>query len=223
MDSKRHTSRFASTNYTIKPSIGNILPALKSCKVLTLGDTTVGKTTLISHYCDDDYKYQSKSISTVGIDTKSVKHYEDGIKILFWDTAGQERFRNITSSYFKDADMVLFVYSIDNYEYFKSIQNWINQLQEYKTKTNLIKILIGTKKDLPTREVSESEALSFANKYNMQFFEVSNKTKENINESYKYIKNELINKSDEDTENPNKNSFFLDDKKKVSESKSDCC
>jgi Ras-related protein Rab-18 len=122
MEYKRQTSKFGSTNFTIKPSIDNTIPTLRPYKVLTLGDTSVGKTTLISNYCDDDYKYQSKSISTVGIDSKCAKHYEDGIKILFWDTAGQERFRNITSSYFKDADMVLFVYSIDSYEYFKSIK-----------------------------------------------------------------------------------------------------
>ena len=76
-------------------------------KILTLGDTTVGKSSIVLRFSDnkfDDYKFP-----TIGIDfkTKYIKVRDASVKVLIWDTAGQEKFRNIAKQYYKGANGVL--------------------------------------------------------------------------------------------------------------------
>eukprot|EP01122_Echinamoeba_exundans_P013139 TRINITY_DN5682_c0_g1_i1.p2 TRINITY_DN5682_c0_g1~~TRINITY_DN5682_c0_g1_i1.p2 ORF type:complete len:110 (-),score=14.26 TRINITY_DN5682_c0_g1_i1:439-768(-) len=71
------------------------------CKLLLLGDSSVGKSALMLRFADDTFK--GSFISTVGIDFKMKTMIVDGkkVKIQIWDTAGQERFRTITKTYYR--------------------------------------------------------------------------------------------------------------------------
>ena len=84
----------------------------QNIKLLTIGDSAVGKTCLISQFARDSFN--PNFITTIGIDYKIKEVDIDGskYKLLIWDTAGQERFRTITTSYFRGCQGILLVYDI---------------------------------------------------------------------------------------------------------------
>ena len=77
-------------------------------KILTLGDTSVGKTSIILRYTK--VQFPKKALSTIGVDFRSrIVKIENNkkAKVLLWDTAGQERFRNVASNYYNGTDCVV--------------------------------------------------------------------------------------------------------------------
>ena len=107
-------------------------------KIIMIGDSTVGKTSLFRKLTKG--KYSEKNISTVGIDRKSfplkVKVNDNGEEIeksfiiQLWDTAGQERFRAITKGYFKDSQGLLLIYDITNESSFANIDKWLLSIKD---------------------------------------------------------------------------------------------
>jgi GTPase SAR1 family protein len=79
-------------------------------KVIILGDSGIGKTNILSRYCDE--KFTITHMATIGVDFKIKTVTVDGkrIKLQIWDTAGQERFRNITKTYYKGTYGVMNIY-----------------------------------------------------------------------------------------------------------------
>jgi Ras-related protein Rab-1A len=81
-------------------------------KYLVVGDSGVGKTSLLVRYCEDSF--QTDYLSTIGVDFK-IKRMElnhNQVTLNIWDTAGQERFRNITKSFYKGAHGIILTFSI---------------------------------------------------------------------------------------------------------------
>uniref|UniRef100_A0A2K5ZTC9 small monomeric GTPase n=1 Tax=Mandrillus leucophaeus TaxID=9568 RepID=A0A2K5ZTC9_MANLE len=104
-------------------------------KFLALGDSGVGKTSVLYQYTDG--KFNSKFITTVGIDfrEKRVVYRANGpdgaigrgqrIHLQLWDTAGQERFRSLTTAFFRDAMGFLLLFDLTNEQSFLNVRNWI--------------------------------------------------------------------------------------------------
>jgi len=63
------------------------------------------------------------------------------------DTAGQERFRTLTPSYYRGAQGVILVYDVTNKQTFHKLEQWLNELDTYSTKHDIIKMLVGNKID----------------------------------------------------------------------------
>ena len=148
-------------------------------KLLTLGNSGVGKTSIITKYVDN--KFYTNYLSTIGIDfkTKNIILQNKEFKIQIWDTAGQERFRTITNSYYKMSNGILLIYDITDRKSFEAIIYWIMQIDLHSNQ-NEVKILVGNKCDNnDRREVKFYEGYNFAEKYSIDFFEIS--AKENIN------------------------------------------
>ena len=99
-------------------------------KLLTLGDTTVGKSSIVLRFSDD--QFDDTIFSTIGIDfkTKFMKVKDSTVKVLIWDTAGQEKFQNVAKSYYKGANGVLLVYDITNRKSFERVEFWLKELKE---------------------------------------------------------------------------------------------
>ena len=89
-------------------------------KILTLGETEVGKTSIVLRYSDD--KFQDSKIATIGIDfkIKIIKKGKEKIKVSIYDTAGQERFQNIVKHYYRGANGVLLIYDITKRKTFEN-------------------------------------------------------------------------------------------------------
>uniref|UniRef100_A0A8D1C2N3 small monomeric GTPase n=9 Tax=Boreoeutheria TaxID=1437010 RepID=A0A8D1C2N3_PIG len=145
-------------------------------KFLALGDSGVGKTSVLYQYTDG--KFNSKFITTVGIDfrEKRVVYRANGpdgaigrgqrIHLQLWDTAGQERFRSLTTAFFRDAMGFLLLFDLTNEQSFLNVRNWISQLQMHAYCENPDIVLCGNKSDLEDqRVVKEEEARGLAEKY----------------------------------------------------------
>ena len=144
------------------------------CKILIVGDTSVGKTNLLASYLNK--KFNENINVTIGVEfsNETIKIDDKIIKIQYWDTAGEERYKSITCAYYRDALGAFVVYDITQISSFNSIDAWILDLKQYCE--NIILILIGNKCDLEkTRKISEDKGIEKAKKYNANFFEVSSK------------------------------------------------
>ncbi len=98
-------------------------------KILTLGATQVGKTSIVLRYSEDKFNYNK--IATIGIDfkIKIIKKGNERIKVSIYDTAGQERFKNIVKHYYKGANGVLLIYDITKRDTFEKLEFWLEDLK----------------------------------------------------------------------------------------------
>jgi len=149
-------------------------------KLVIIGDSGVGKSSLLYRYCDD--AYTEWYVSTVGVDfkIKTINVKDKVVKLQIWDTAGQERFRTITSTYYKNAHVVMIVFDITDEESFTHIPVWLEDLRKglrISDNDNLPPIiLIGNKKDLELKRVIKYEdASEFAKINRMTYIETSAK------------------------------------------------
>lgn len=141
-------------------------------KAVFVGDPAVGKSSLIISYCDG--KFCDSYISTIGVDFrfKSFHMLENLIKLQLWDTAGSERFRSLTKNYYRNADIVFLVFDLTNHQTFENLEFWIQEIKANTFADSSI-VLLGNKRDLhEKREVQTKDALEFATKKGMQYFEV---------------------------------------------------
>ncbi|OAY64859.1 Ras-related protein RABC2a, partial [Ananas comosus] len=118
-----------------------------SFKILLIGDSGVGKSSLLVTFISNQLEDLSP---TIGVDFK-VKFLTIGgkkLKLTIWDTAGQERFRTVTSSYYRGAQGILLVYDVTRRETFTNLADvWAKEVELYSTNRDCIKILIGNKVD----------------------------------------------------------------------------
>ena len=155
-------------------------------KLLLLGDSSVGKTSILLKYISN--KFDESSISTVGVDymDKIIDYNKFKIKLQIWDTSGEEKFRTITKNFYRNADGLLVVFDLTKKESYDHIKSWINEAKENNDK--LKTILIGNKLDLKDeRMVTIDVAKQFAEKNNLKYIETSAKDGTNINESFQAI------------------------------------
>ena len=197
-------------------------------KLLTLGDSLVGKTSIVLRYSDD--KFNSNKISTIGVDfkIKMITKGNEKIKISIYDTAGQERFKNIVKHYYKGANGILLIYDISKRITFEKLQFWLDDLKENADIDNLFIYLVGNKNDKKEeREVTFEEGNKFAKEKNLPFIEVSAKTGENINQLFDdMIKGTILKIVNFDKKYNNlSNSINLSflDKESVFQRKKFCC
>ena len=93
-------------------------------KVLLIGDSSVGKSSILLRFSDNEFT--SSYISTIGVDFK-VRTLDVGgkiVKLQIWDTAGQERFRTITTTYYRGSNGIIIVYDVSNRDSFLNVQQW---------------------------------------------------------------------------------------------------
>ena len=161
-------------------------------KVLLVGNSVVGKSSLILRYVDQIWN--DVFVPTIGVDfkVKSLEIENKSIKLQIWDTAGQERFRNVISSYFKGAHGILLIFDITSRDSFKELENWLAEVEK-NASTQILKILIGNKCDLEEeREISKDEGEAFAMRNGMQYIETSAKINTNVNEAFENLAKKMI-------------------------------
>lgn len=163
-------------------------------KILTLGESGVGKTCILRRYVED--KFNKNHLATIGIDfkTKSIPIGDKIVRLKIWDTAGQERFRNITKQYFKEADGILLIYDVTDNSTFEKTDFWIKQITQNTQYEEVALVLIGNKTDIEPREVSMEMGSELAKKYNLNYFETSALNGSNIAECIECLTQEVIKK-----------------------------
>ena len=110
----------------------------KTCKVVLLGESGVGKTCIIARFINNTFEDNIMSTTGASYAGKTMTFDEfqgKSIKFEIWDTAGQEKYRALTKIFYKDAGVAILVYDITRKESFEEIQKyWYNQIKEYAPK-----------------------------------------------------------------------------------------
>ncbi|KAI3984060.1 hypothetical protein MKX01_035187 [Papaver californicum] len=157
-------------------------------KLLMIGDSGVGKSSLLLSFTSDTFEDLSP---TIGVDFK-VKLVTLGgkkLKLAIWDTAGQERFRTLTSSYYRGAQGVILVYDVTRRDTFTNLADvWAKEIDLYSTNQDCIKMLVGNKVDKESeRVVTKKEGIDFAREYGCLFLECSAKTRVNVKQCFEEL------------------------------------
>jgi len=164
-------------------------------KILMVGDSGVGKSSLLLRFTDDTFS--ENFISTIGVDFKIRTVNLEGkvIKMQIWDTAGQERFRTITSSYYRGAHGVILVYDVTDQVSFNNARQWLTEIERYAC-GNVVKLLVGNKSDLTTkRVVSQVTGKEFADQFHLPFIEASAKDGSNVKQAFMTLVKEVFDKT----------------------------
>jgi Ras-related protein Rab-7A len=155
----------------------------RQMKVVFLGDAGVGKTSILNQFVNRDFSLQYRP--TVGADFTSRQMEVDGtfLTLQLWDTAGQERYRSLASSFFRGAEICIFVYDITSQSSFHSIDAWYGIFREQCSPLHprFPFLLLGNKTDDERhRVVQVGTGQEFAASKGFLFFEVSAKMAERI-------------------------------------------
>lgn len=156
-------------------------------KAVIIGDSGVGKTNILLRYCDNSFKPTYSS--TIGVDfkLKTIQVEEYKIKLQIWDTAGQEKFKNLSTTFYKGALIIILTYAIDSSASFSNVESWLKQIHEHSSSEASI-FLVGNKSDLKEhRQVSYEQGKKLAETYGMPFYEVSAKDGTNIEDLFEVI------------------------------------
>ena len=195
-------------------------------KVLLLGNSDVGKSSLLLRYVDS--VWNDAFVPTIGVDfkVKTLNINDKKIKMHIWDTAGQERFRTVVATYFRGAHGILLLYDVTNKDSFKNLENWLIEIEK-NAQEKVLKILIGNKCDLTDdREIQSDEGKAFALRNGMEFMETSAKMNTNVTEAFETLGKLMIefnSKSNTATQKKNENKNLKASSGMNLKTKKSCC
>ena len=170
-------------NLNIKRNLPESNTYDRSIKVIILGDSYVGKSSIINRLINNKFTDLPNTLS-IEYHTYITSVNDFILRMQLWDTAGQEKFNSLISNYYKGTEVAIFVYSIDKEDSFKNVQRWFNNLKDNTEKSE--NILLGNKKDIidedeSQRKVDTEIAEKFANDNKFLVFqEISCKNKDEL-------------------------------------------
>jgi small GTP-binding protein len=155
------------------------------------GDSKCGKTCILNRFTGNEPRPEERPTIGVEFGTKIVRNHIIECKMQIWDTAGQTRFRAISAAYYRGALLVVLVFDVTNRESFVDLRTWLKEGIQYADEHCKF-LILGNKIELPNREVSTSEAESFALENDVRYIEVDAMANKNIEDAFDLIC-ELVN------------------------------
>ncbi|KAL1811897.1 ras-related protein Rab7 [Apium graveolens] len=174
-------------------------------KVIILGDSGVGKTSLMNQYVNKKFSTQYKA--TIGADflTKEIQFEDRLFTLQIWDTAGQERFQSLGVAFYRGADCCVLVYDVNVMKSFDNLNNWREEFLIQASPSdpeNFPFVVLGNKTDVDggnSRVVSEKKARAWcALKGNIPYFETSAKEGINVEEAFQCIAKNALKSGEEE-------------------------
>ncbi|XP_009870871.1 PREDICTED: ras-related protein Rab-7a isoform X1 [Apaloderma vittatum] len=160
-------------------------------KVIILGDSGVGKTSLMNQYVNKKFSNQYKA--TIGADflTKEVMVDDRLVTMQIWDTAGQERFQSLGVAFYRGADCCVLVFDVTAPNTFKTLDSWRDEFliqASPRDPENFPFVVLGNKIDLENRQVTTKRAQAWCySKNNIPYFETSAKEAINVEQAFQTI------------------------------------
>ena len=167
------------------------------CKVVLLGESGVGKTSIISRYISNTFSDVLMSTTGASFATKKLELDSDHkIKFQIWDTAGQERFRSLAKIFYQNASIAILVYDITRRESFEKIRNfWIEEIKQ-NAPSDIILAVVGNKSDnYENEDVKISEGKELAKEIGAIFQMTSAMLSHGIDELFTNIGRKFVNPS----------------------------
>jgi small GTP-binding protein len=190
-------------------------------KILVIGDSAVGKTSLVQRLCRNIFTETTEETIGVEFVPHSLIIDDQEVKLQIWDTAGQEQYRTLSRAYYRNAIGVLLVFSYENTVSFDHLESWLNDVRSL-CHPNAKVILVGNKSDLiEERNITNSQITQFAQSNNLEFIEASAKDNSNVSEAFYNLAREILNsvKSNEINLGPPHKKIIETPKKE----EEDCC
>ncbi|GIY94307.1 ras-related protein rab7 [Caerostris extrusa] len=160
-------------------------------KVIILGDSGVGKTSLMNQYVNKKFSNQYKA--TIGADflTKEILVDDKLVTMQIWDTAGQERFQSLGLAFYRGADCAVLVYDVTAPNTFKSLDGWRDEFLIQagpRDPDNFPFLVIGNKIDLENRAVATKRGQAWCqSKNNIPYYETSAKDAINVDQAFQCV------------------------------------
>lgn len=160
-------------------------------KVVLIGDSTVGKTQLITRLTKNRFDAQGRT-QGIEVSSKTVSVNKADVKVQIWDTCGQEQYRCVSAPYFRGALGALAVFDLTSRKSLHSLQSWIEEVRS-KAAPNVQIVLVGAKDDLQTeRQVNPAEAQSFAASEAVDYIETSARTGHNVEAAFALVMRKVV-------------------------------
>ena len=170
-------------------------------KIIVLGESGVGKTSLLVRYVENTFTIATKS--TIGADflSKEIEVQGKPVTLQIWDTAGQERFQGLGTSFFRGADGVIFVFDVTRQSTFDELGPWMKSFliqTNQEGNTSFPMLVLANKVDLDDRVVTKKDCEKYCDQLNIPFFETSAKEAINVNKAFEEITRVVLSKMKED-------------------------
>ncbi|KAL9106586.1 MAG: hypothetical protein Q9227_008432 [Pyrenula ochraceoflavens] len=171
-------------------------------KVIILGDSGVGKTSLMNQYVNK--KFSTSYKATIGADflTKEVLVDDRLVTMQLWDTAGQERFQSLGVAFYRGADCCVLVYDVNNSKSFETLDSWRDEFliqASPRDPESFPFVVLGNKIDVEDskRMISSKRAMTFCqNKGDIPYFETSAKEAVNVEQAFEIIARNALNQEE---------------------------
>ena len=165
---------------------------IETFKIITIGDSDVGKTSIIRRYLYN--MFDSDNMATIGVNFSykviTLKN-KVNVKIKLIDTAGQEKFKSLAKSYYKNADAALFVFALNDLDSFNHINDWVKSFKENNGASIPI-YLIGNKFDIENKTVEQTQIDEFLKEYNtFKYYPASAASGHNIEKVFSDLAEEI--------------------------------
>ena len=157
---------------------------IKSSKLVVMGDVSVGKTSILTRYIKTTFDQFSESTIGAAFFTKKITAPNgDTINLEIWDTAGQERYDSLLPMYYRGANIVLFVFDLNNRNSFNNLRiRWLDIISN--SGMECLFFLIGNKSDLE-RNVEDEDVINLLMEYDdVEYFKISAKNNEGLDELF---------------------------------------
>jgi small GTP-binding protein len=164
-----------------------------SFKVVVMGESHVGKSSLIRRLCYNDFSITQPPTRGVADRRVDMQVMERNIALHIWDTAGQGTLQGINRLYYRNASGALLVFDITSMESFKRVDLWIKQFKDIVENADMI--LIGNKVDLAEkRQVSQEKAREFAIQNSILYYETSAKSDLCVTDAFNKLGEKILSK-----------------------------
>jgi len=189
-------------------------------KIVLLGNSGVGKTSLVLRYVQGTYTTEQNSTIGASFMTKRMFLDDWKIKLQIWDTAGQERFKSMTPMYYRGANAAILVYDCTQSDSFECVKDWVRELNT-NVRSDIVIAIAGNKTDLEPRVISFAKAKEYAESIDALLFETSAKQDKGIEDLFFAVARKMIDTQTAKSKNAETNSIAVDISK--SKKKDSCC
>ena len=168
----------------------------REIKIVLLGDSGVGKSSIAQRYVTDTFRAHGESTIGASFMSKMIVNNGSPCTCQIWDTAGQEKYHSLAPMYYRGAAAAILVYDMTKKSSFEKLQKWVDELKE-RGPDGIVLCVAANKCDLEEgREVEVAEGAEFAQKSGADFFETSAKNDENVGRIFTTLVTNVQRKSE---------------------------
>ena len=162
-------------------------------KVVILGDSGVGKTSLVKYEIQNSFIINNDSTIIFEHSFKNFSIMGKNVRLQIWDTCGKEMYRSSVQNFYRSALCIFVVFSLESLDSFNKVNQWIEEIKENNSEEYIL-VLVGNKSDLtPPRKVEKNIIEEYCKNNGIEnYFEVSSKNGENVHELFKTVVKQLF-------------------------------